>query len=155
MTFKTTRWSPDTCGCIVEYDWDDAVSQEQRSHLFRGTVNACLVHAALAGEAHYNTVAVENRTKNRATHRTGQAVRLINPALIEQMYLVFPPGGILTPSETEDYKDSLASRLVEFAYGANRVLELRVTAITLTNTQKRLLQATLDTQFGDGVVRLL
>lgn len=36
MPFRTTRWEPDTCDCVVEYDWDDAVSQDTRVHLFRG-----------------------------------------------------------------------------------------------------------------------
>ncbi len=32
MAIRTTRWSPDTCGCVVEYSWDDTVAADQRAH---------------------------------------------------------------------------------------------------------------------------
>ena len=38
MTVKTTRWSPDTCGCVLEYSWDDALPQEARVHVYADTV---------------------------------------------------------------------------------------------------------------------
>jgi hypothetical protein len=31
---QTTTWHPDTCGCVISYQWDDAVPAEQRKHTF-------------------------------------------------------------------------------------------------------------------------
>ena len=125
MTFKTTRWSPDTCGCVLEYDWDDAVPQEQRVHLFRGIGRTCPDHQTLTGEALYGIVKTENETKNRAK------------GLLEQL------------------DGRLISDLVGFTYDAQRRLGLLVAEIRLTPQQRTLLQAALDTAFGVGKVRLL
>lgn len=32
MAHKTTRWQPDTCDCIIEYDWDDETTEDEREH---------------------------------------------------------------------------------------------------------------------------
>lgn len=29
---KITRWSLDTCGCVVEYSWDSETKEELRGH---------------------------------------------------------------------------------------------------------------------------
>ncbi len=54
----TTRWSPDTCSCVVEYD-------ENMVHV--ATISACPKHAALAhSSAHLDAVLAHNRAKNAA-----------------------------------------------------------------------------------------
>lgn len=40
----TTRWSPDTCDCVVEYDWDDAEPTNVRKHTLKKMVNTCPLH---------------------------------------------------------------------------------------------------------------
>lgn len=64
MATKTTRWRPDTCGCIVEYKWDTEVAPEARTHTYSRTIATCPEHAALAGNALYTEVVSENRRKN-------------------------------------------------------------------------------------------
>lgn len=61
-----TRWRPDTCGCVLDYEWDDAVSEDQRTHTPVKTV-ACSAHAHLdtATEV-FETVHTENTEKNTA-----------------------------------------------------------------------------------------
>lgn len=67
---KTTTWSPDTCDCIVEYEWDTGVN---RVHTFKSVINTGLEHAALTGATLYEEVVSENRRKN-VTQGIAQAI---------------------------------------------------------------------------------
>lgn len=61
---KTTKWSPDTCKCVISYSWDDALPADDRV-LEPETAEACEAHQALADVGLiYEAVLVENRTKN-------------------------------------------------------------------------------------------
>lgn len=62
---KITRWHPDTCNCIIEYEWDTEEPAESRHHVFRNCT-ICSHHAGLSAAAVYETVGRENRSKNRA-----------------------------------------------------------------------------------------
>lgn len=31
---RITTWSPDTCNCVIEYEWDDTEDQNTRKHKF-------------------------------------------------------------------------------------------------------------------------
>lgn len=67
MTIQTTRWRPDTCKCIMEYQWDDTVPQDQRTHSVSKIVEACPIHTGQPDkETHYNIVKDENQSKNKA-----------------------------------------------------------------------------------------
>lgn len=64
---QKTLWSPDTCGCQIEYQWDDSVPQDQRVHSVGTIVKACPVHQHHTNkEAHYQDVLDENQSKNKA-----------------------------------------------------------------------------------------
>lgn len=81
---KKTLWSPDTCGCVLEYEWDDSVPTEERTHTPTRATKICAEHTvekvatreANLGigrgketrEAHhivYDAVLAENQGKNR------------------------------------------------------------------------------------------
>jgi hypothetical protein len=63
-----TQWSPDTCGCSINYS-DDG------SFTFSGSVTLCPRHAALANTAaHLSTVLAENQKKNNARTAMANAV---------------------------------------------------------------------------------
>ena len=67
MTIQHTTWSPDTCKCEIEYEWDDTVSQELRTHNVSKVIKACAIHAAQPSkESHYVEVLDENQSKNKA-----------------------------------------------------------------------------------------
>lgn len=62
---KITRWRPDTCGCIIEYEWDDSEAEDSRTHTLRSESSIpCAIHAA-DGEELMNVVLTENQTKNQ------------------------------------------------------------------------------------------
>lgn len=61
----TTRWTPDTCKCTVEYEWDRDLPAEQRTHVYKTTVKNCPEHSGLTGGRLYNTLTDENTRKNK------------------------------------------------------------------------------------------
>lgn len=64
MAMRITRWSPDTCACVVDIQWDDSVAQELRSHGAAAIVNQCTAHSGMALGAHYAKLMDENPRKN-------------------------------------------------------------------------------------------
>ena len=64
---QTTVWSPDTCGCVIEYEWDDSIPQEARAHTVSKIVKSCPVHSqSISKEKNYGDVLKENQDKNKA-----------------------------------------------------------------------------------------
>ena len=64
--FNVTRWSPDTCKCVIEYRWDTALPEAARVHVLNTYVFKCSFHQALPDAAAYTKVGSENQTKNLA-----------------------------------------------------------------------------------------
>lgn len=62
---KTTTWKPDTCGCVIEYEWDDAVSENVRTHKVKNIIKNCGLHGKTLEEEVYNSVLDENQRKNK------------------------------------------------------------------------------------------
>lgn len=65
MAIKVTRWTPDTCGCTLEYEWDDEDPNDTRVHTFSALKRKCGSHVGISDEAQvYDHVLKENQTKN-------------------------------------------------------------------------------------------
>ncbi len=64
MAKHLTRWRPDTCGCVIEYEWDDAEAEEARQHVPK-KIDACPDHPA-SGDlaADFATILAHNRAAN-------------------------------------------------------------------------------------------
>lgn len=121
----TNRHRPDTCGCILEYQWDDTVPEALRVHVPTAVV-ACPAHASEPTVAAIHTkVNDENRKKNRCSNEMAE---LLSGAGATE----FPAG-----------------RSVEFWYDASRVLNIRLTGFT---TQQRNNIATIAAKYGAVVV---
>lgn len=73
MAIKTTRWHPDTCSCIVEYQWDSDLPVEQRTHTPSATIRECEFHQNLSVVDHFTAVQAENQGKNIAIGKTKAA----------------------------------------------------------------------------------
>lgn len=61
------RWKPDTCGCILEYEFDSETPQEERKYTVVSS-SACQTHGHLSEDkdACFAEVQIENRAKNVA-----------------------------------------------------------------------------------------
>ena len=58
MAIRTIRWSPDTCGCVVDLMYDETDPTFERATL----VTTCPKHAGKSGA----DIVLENRQKNTA-----------------------------------------------------------------------------------------
>jgi hypothetical protein len=65
---RTTKWRPDTCGCEIEYSWDDSIPQDQRTHSISKVNSVCVLHPQHAGDPvnHFVALLDENSSKNIA-----------------------------------------------------------------------------------------
>lgn len=69
MKHKNT-WRPDTCECVLEYEWDDAEPEAERAHACVRVIVDCGAHGSPAARtkagrgAHFERVLGENRHKN-------------------------------------------------------------------------------------------
>jgi len=61
-----TTWHPDTCVCVLVYQWDDAEPDETRVHTFIRAAQTCPLHEGLSLQELVDTVLVANRLKNSA-----------------------------------------------------------------------------------------
>src|SRR6188768_4282005 len=140
MVTKTTRWSPDHCSCVLEYTWDDTISESSRTHTFARTINKCPTHISQTDSNCYTTVLDENIRKNAAL----------------QIALDNGPSTL--------YDLSGATRILKSAIGynyswsgtaPNRVLTISFNGISLTTTQKTTIQTAENTRFGSGKVTIV
>jgi len=61
---QITRWSPDTCGCVIEYEWDGTLPESDRIHTVK-RITRCEHHQRGSDEDVFTRVLDENRRKNR------------------------------------------------------------------------------------------
>jgi len=125
-----TRWSPDTCSCVIEYD-DDII--------LTNVVNRCPFHSGLAADtAVFNTLMDENPRKNKAY----QAILDNGPNTIYD----------LQADGNRTIKNGITISWAWSGTAPNRVLTLTLTGggITLTTAQKNAINSRLNTLFGTG-----
>lgn len=141
MAMKANQWSPDTCGCILEYEWDDSLPAASRVHTIKSVIKACAVHDSFAGNqsGHYQSVLRENQSKNKVY---GQLIAI--PEISEEF--------------TIDSSGNIGRRLksgIRFLWsfsgsGDSRILSISISGVNLTSGQKSALQAWCDLSLGNG-----
>ena len=138
MAINITRWSPDTCDCVIEYSWDDTVSADQRVHTLSNYVKKCSAHSILSTDNdRWNTVFEENPRKNNAY----------------QLILDNGPTGLSDLiNGSRQIKDGITINTSWSGIAPNRVLTITVTGFSLTQNQKNAIQTFLNNRFGVGKV---
>jgi hypothetical protein len=122
---RTTKWSPDTCECVFEYEWDDSQGEGDRTHIFKRAVKLCEHHEALAIEEAYTEVFSENTRKN----------------------MVFAEAQGMFPSlTTSDYN---------WSFDAQRKLKVGFLNIQMDEEEKGELQDIFNSKFGEGKVEII
>jgi hypothetical protein len=124
---RITKFSPDTCSCIIYYEWDDALPEDLRTHTVvasgpDGGGYVCPEHASLGTPqvAHGLTI-TENQTKNQACSEVVKQDPAIN---IEE---------------------------IGFSYDTTRILTLKLPS---TNLKGKISQS-LDKLFGKGKIKVI
>ena len=121
---KITRWSPDTCGCVIEIDWDTDTPNVQSHRL----VSPCPCHQNCTG----SDVLIENQTKNKAM----QIVAETNADLAQ-----LTDGGQVIPNLSK----------LSFCYDSNRKLTILTKGAVVDYSQ---IQTELDKKLGTGSVSI-
>lgn len=130
MAIHRTRWSPDTCGCVVDYEWDDADPAEGRAFTLVGVVARCPAHGQLPPAGLWGQVRDENLRKNRVFGR-----------VLEQ------PG--LSKQGAADLADG-----IEYAWSFDDKRVLHVEVKGATPAQRQAVQRAADSDHGGGKVRV-
>lgn len=138
MAKHITRWHPDTCGCVVEYSWDDEVSEDDRTHTFSSVVETCAAHQHLPHPLVFAAVADENPRKNRVLARLAE----LHP---EKRRKVADADG----TQRDDWRPGEEP---DWSFDKDRVLEVRVKG--LTAGKRTASQAALDAEHGAGKTRI-
>ena len=140
----TTTWSPDTCDCKFEYDWDDTLTPEQRVNTVSKVIQTCSTHQIikLNPNSHFSTVADENVRKNKVHSQfftvAGMTDSISNPD--GSTTIVFKDGIEVTYNFTgTDYA---------------RVLNITVVGYNLTGGQKNAIQNWCNNTFGISKVNI-
>ena len=141
MVIKTTRWTVSTCGCIIDYTWDDSVPVEDRVHEYSQTVYKCENHKNVSDKDHQSVLLLENNSKNLA-----MGWLLENVPDFSQLKTA-PDGNINTV-----IKDGVTFDYEFTGSDYDRVLSVSVSGLALTIIQKTALQSFCDVSFGDSKV---
>lgn len=128
-----TRWSPDTCECIIEYEADGNLTK---------VVQACDAHKGNSESTVYQTVLEENPRKNKS---------------FKEILDNAPPGmfDLDEESGTRIFKRGITVDFEWTGTAPNRTLKLIVKGITLTANQLNAVQAKLDNKLGAGKVTIV
>lgn len=119
---RVTRWSPDTCGCVLECKWDDSIDPLLRTHTLSKVIKRCSIHRA--SNPIWDVVTEENTRKNM----TFGKIQELKPALKSGDYHwtfdkdrvlvvdIISTGVSLTPTEKTQLESNINSNL-----GTNKV----------------------------------
>lgn len=143
MVIRTTRWTPDTCSCIIEYTWDDSIAETSRVHNLDKVVTRCPEHQLQGGNdtVTWNTINEENPRKNRA---------------IDEIILRAPDVYIdIAADGTRALKPNITIDFEWTGIPPNRVIRMIVKGVTLPQNHFDALQTRLNTRFGAGKVILV
>lgn len=126
---KTTKWLPDTCNCVIEYTWDDAVDESERTHTFSRVLSTCAFHGSCGtDDEQYQVILKENETKN-----------CVRNCLLGNERLTY----VYTDSFGQNVTGFLQTINVDFSFsGQNdqRTLLVSITGIELTEQEKSEIQ---------------
>lgn len=129
VSITRNLWSPDTCACQIEYEFDADVDGLTRTHTYVRTVRTCAAHSGLASlSTHLDTVLDRNRRKNLTYAQLLTVLATVTPEQFAGLW---------------SYD------------AAQNLLTVNGTAAGLTAAQRNNLQTKCNTQFGSGRVTVI
>lgn len=136
---KITRWSPDTCECVIEYEWDDSVPEDQRTHTPKTFVNICDAHKNLAQLAsRFDQVTDENQTKNFVL---GELIDSV-PEIREEV----------TDNEGKTHYELKRGVKYEWSFDQDRKLEVSLRGVDLSTAKKTAITNLLNQKFPNKAI---
>ena len=143
MVKHTTRWSPDTCSCVIEYEWDDAEQTENKTLTLSNYVNRCSIHSTLQNDSdRYTTVQDENKRKN-ITH--GLILENAPSSVFDELIDLDKDNNIVT---YRVFKQNVTFSYSWSGTAPDRILNISISGVNLTNPQKNAIRNVLNNRFG-------
>ena len=129
------QWRPDTCGCVVEFEFDADLPGETRTHTMI-SLTPCSAHAG-------NTAYINQTIEASAipVHKENQRKNQTLDTLATELGL---------PESDPDRYTKLMQYLASWYYDAARVLHIVTKG--LTTQQKNRAQNAANTRFGTGII---
>lgn len=69
MAIKTTKWSPDTCSCIIEYEWNTDDPESTRQHTIARYLQRCALHSTATSLADLWSKVIEHNTRKNLMYK--------------------------------------------------------------------------------------
>ena len=147
MAISTMTWHPDTCKCIIEetHNPEDSLYGVR----FSRVISKCPIHLTVPDDQLYDVlysgVASDQKRKNLLEKRlleTGVALKIGDATL--------NPDG----STTYTWKSGVKYNWSFVGVDENRVLNITITGVSLSVTEKATVQTYCDTTFGVGKVKI-
>ena len=111
---RKTLWKPDTCGCEMEFNWDDAVTDPTPT--LSKAVSKCSLHSKLTNAKAWAAVNRENVLKNTVYRKILETVPTARDTLVQD-----------DGAEVWSLKDSKEYR---WAFDATRTLKVTLAGFT-------------------------
>ena len=134
---NVTRWSPDTCGCVLDFEWDTDDDPASRTHTIKNIIKKCPVHQSLSVGDTWDAVQDENKRKNRVLKAIFDNVSSAVEEVVE--------GG-------QTVKKLKGNREYKWSFDPDRTLAIDLVNFTLA--EKTSIQGIATTQFA-GKVRII
>lgn len=142
MTIQRTQWASANCPCIIEYEWDDTTTEDNRIHTPVQSIK-CSIHSGLPSHQQvYDSVLDESRKLSWGL----QTILDNGPSTI---YDIDPT------NDVKRLKSIITPTWTLSGTPPNRTTTVSLSGISLTTAQKRTIQTALDNKFGTGKVTLL
>lgn len=136
---QITRWSPDTCKCIIDYQWDSDIPIEQRVHTYSKTIKDCPEHSSL-GSTIFDVILEENQRKNK---------------LYSELIKLDSIGEDVVQEDGSIIRQLKKGIRYDWQFDQNRKLEVMVLGTTLSQKDKDDLQTISDSKLGSGKIKVL
>lgn len=104
---QTTTWYPDTCDCVIQYQWDDKVVEDKRTHTVSNVLSSCKFHQGKPDQV-FAAVIAENQVKNKAVGMILDQTQDLKP---EDIDFEFDGSRKLTLSVAADISPDLAKQI--------------------------------------------
>ncbi len=107
---RRTTWRPDTCGCVIEFEWDDSQPEDSRQTTPVRGISVCSLHQDLNTQEQYNALIEDNSRKNK----------------VEQMLAELLPELTDTVQDVDKNPVKVLKKPLEHKYLPGRILEIKL-----------------------------
>jgi hypothetical protein len=167
MAIHRTLWTPDTCDCSIEYEWDDAVDAKQRTHTAYKVHKVCEAHQHKSisdHHEHYKTILAENQSKNaileQFMNQFPEHVEVIEPEVSTGSMVLVDNVMKLNEGTKEQQPTKQLKPNIQFLYGwtgegKNRILHVKFKGAELSDSKKKSFVSSTQKKLGHKIFNLV